>query len=786
MSEGSDIPVKIRVMAVDEATSAFQKASAAAIQYEQKIAAYTQSKGANVTALKSMQGKLATLQATKQQADATMMQARLEERLFQATHTHEQIMLRDLEQRLAVQRQMYQGNAQIQSQLTKTFEAEKAQMAAGGGGMVGGIGKREMRHVLRSGAGMALGQGGGEIGGIASMGIMIGGTAGAAVAGLMLIGEAYKSATEQAKKLAETQKEYNKDLREAAAWSEKETARKTTAWGSKNRERVQQLKEKAAEIHDAAESARLTRGYVDKATAGWARVFTGNSGKEGTEADTTAAGRNNTLIRRREQAANEEAAMREKIAAREEVTGRGNRQEERTARYQQAKIGTMAPGVAKDRAEMKAATEEEALQMKVGHDARRQAITDEHDLAIAAVKRMKHGTEHNKILQSAAKEKADTKYEADLTAADTEAAEDRQSHQVAAGLKEQAFNANLKRQELADQQGAHEATIRATECGFQAEEDAAKSHYDFERKLLVDAGNSTAALDENFHAGTLARQRALDYTLEEMAVHAAQTKMQIENRAATNSLRNDQQGYAAKIQEIKNQRDETNQAIIDKAEIDRKRDPKKAAAIDKQAKLDIQKNKQGANQEILQEGKAHAREVANLEWDTKQQQLETTDKFNVMMLRAGHKFYEADKAEITNHLKEKTAAIQAEADRANALEKDPAKVAAIKADAKAKIERATLDAAGSMKELRDRRLRESLSLALPQGGVSGHLTGSQAISREMNNPGRGMLASLAKEKPPTREQTDKTNGLLEKLVYAMTHNVGGTIESLLGQSYGGN
>ena len=82
MSEGSDIPVKIRVMAVDEATSAFQKASAAAIQYEQKIAAYTQSKGANVQALKSMQGKLLTLQATKQQADATMMQGRLEERLF--------------------------------------------------------------------------------------------------------------------------------------------------------------------------------------------------------------------------------------------------------------------------------------------------------------------------------------------------------------------------------------------------------------------------------------------------------------------------------------------------------------------------------------------------------------------------------------------------------------------------------------------------------------------------------------------------------------------------------
>jgi hypothetical protein len=48
-----------------------------------------------------------------------------------------------------------------------------------------------------------------------------------------------------------------------------------------------------------------------------------------------------------------------------------------------------------------------------------------------------------------------------------------------------------------------------------------------------------------------------------------------------------------------------------------------------------------------------------------------------------------------------------------------------------------------------------------------------------------MLASLAKEKPPTREQTDKTNGLLERLVYAMTHNPGGTVESLLG-SYGGN
>jgi hypothetical protein len=91
-------------------------------------------------------------------------------------------------QRLAVQRELYAGNEKIQGLLTKTYNAEAAQIMAGGGdgggkkGLFGhGLSGRKLVHAGKYAAGATLGSEGGELGGAIGMGLMVGGVAGVAL-----------------------------------------------------------------------------------------------------------------------------------------------------------------------------------------------------------------------------------------------------------------------------------------------------------------------------------------------------------------------------------------------------------------------------------------------------------------------------------------------------------------------------------------------------------------------------------------------------------------------------
>ena len=784
---GDDTPVKIRVMATDETGGAFQKAQAQMDNLSKRAAqlrreaAKEMQVGPSQSAMRKLKiaGSLQTMQQSK--AEELAVRQALQQRLAA-------FKMSKAEELSITQRTMF---ASIESYKKEAVAIEgiakqtSAKLGPGGlnGAMMNGLGMRETRHILRMGGSMALGAGGGEVGSIASMGLMIGGGVGVAVAGLMMIGEGYKASVEQAKKLVEETKEYNKQLRESAAWWAKQTAGPTTSLGGEYRGRAQEMKEKAAEIRDKREADYENMGLPAKSYAGYAILARG---------DNSAYMQGRKKSEDQERMAGLEASYTEHFSKREEKQSVFERGSQRYLATKKLTTATMAPGVARQRQALKDENEAVYTEHSIAARRRMQAVADEHELAVAKAKQQikdegssagkpyGYVSPGEKALYDAERKFAIEKGKAKAEYADVEASDAKD-----AGLKKKALDEELKRSEKADAAGADQAMIGATERGYAAKLDVLKRGQQQELDSFTGTADQRLALVKKQSAETRQLQREEDDALEEMAVHAAQTRLSIANRAAVNVLRNDRQEYAAKIQEIKNQRDETNQAIIDKAEIDRERDPKKAVAIDKQAKLDLQKNKQGANQEILQEAKAHAREVENIEWETKQQQMETADKFNVMMLRAGHKFYEADKAEIENHLKEKTAAIQAEADRAIAANKTNAKQ--IQAGADAKKQAATLDAAAAMKSLQDQRLRESLSLALPQGGVSGHLTGAQAISREMNNPGRALLGGQRKDAlPMSQQQGGDLIKSVNALVDVFRNHPATAVESLLGQEYGGN
>jgi hypothetical protein len=273
------------------AKQANAEAARAVRDYQKQIDKYTQSKGANLPAIKQMEGKLARLQLDQKQAQATVAQTQLEERLFQATHTHEEVLIRDMRERLAVQRQLYAGNEKIQSLLTKTYNAEAAQIMAGGEGGGGklfghGLSGRKIVHAGKYAAGATLGSEGGELGAAIGMGLMVGGVAGVALGGAMLIASAYHQAKERADRLVDSQIKYNKELRESKAWWDKLVDRQNTTSGSQHAARALELEEKAQDIRDEQEAQVKKRGWLESFGEWGARKYIGLTGQEDTHETT--------------------------------------------------------------------------------------------------------------------------------------------------------------------------------------------------------------------------------------------------------------------------------------------------------------------------------------------------------------------------------------------------------------------------------------------------------------------------------------------------------------------
>ncbi len=407
------------------AKQANAEAARAVRDYQKQIDKYTQSKGANLPAIRQMEGKLARLQLDQKAAQATVAQTQLEERLFQATHTHEEVIIRDMKERLAVQRQLYSGNEKIQSLLTRTYNAETAQIMAGGApGGKGESGLRGRERLLRGGrfvAAQAMGSQGGELGEAIGMGLMVGGAAGVALGGAMLIASAYHQAKERADRLVDSQIRYNKELRESKAWWDKLVDRQNTASGSQHAARALELEEKAQDIRDEQEAQVKKRGWLESFGEWGARKYIGLTGQEDTY-ETTGDADARTAKTRALELENEAADHRQE-AERGVKLAIGREANSNTAKITAAMLGTLPQGYSRQRDEILLANENEARASKQRYEDRM------HDLD-------KGNAPHERKVEEQQRRDAEVEAEKKIAALKMEGFENDQKRQDRAGYLE--------------------------------------------------------------------------------------------------------------------------------------------------------------------------------------------------------------------------------------------------------------------------------------------------------------------------------------------------------------
>jgi hypothetical protein len=409
------------------AKQANAEAARAVRDYQKQIDKYMNSPGANLPALKQMEGKLARLQLDQKQAQATVAQTQLEERLFQATHTHEEVLIRDMQERLAVQRELYAGNEKIQSLLTKTYNAEAAQVMAGGG--EGGGGKlfghgltgRKIVHAGKYAAGAMMGSEGGEIGAAIGMGLMVGGVAGVALGGAMMIASAYHEAKARADRLVDSQIRYNKELRESKAWWDKLVDRQNTASGSQHAARALELEEKAQDIRDEQEAQVKKRGWLERFGEWGARKYIGLMGEEDTH-ETTGDADARTARTRALELENEAAEHRQE-AERGVKLSIAREAENNRDKITAARIGTFAPGYDRSRDEILLQNASVARASKQRHEDRM------HDLD-------KGNAPHERKVEEQQRRDAEVEAEKKIAALKMEGFENEQKRQDRAGYLE--------------------------------------------------------------------------------------------------------------------------------------------------------------------------------------------------------------------------------------------------------------------------------------------------------------------------------------------------------------
>ena len=78
-----------------------------------------------------MKGSSPGSSLTRRRCSTAVDLAKLEERLFQATHTHEEVLIRDM-QVAARPAAAHAGNEKMQALLTRVYDAEAVQVTSGG------------------------------------------------------------------------------------------------------------------------------------------------------------------------------------------------------------------------------------------------------------------------------------------------------------------------------------------------------------------------------------------------------------------------------------------------------------------------------------------------------------------------------------------------------------------------------------------------------------------------------------------------------------------------------
>ena len=367
----------------------------------------------------------------------------------------------------------------------KTYQAEAAAITAGGPpekrSLFGnGLSGRKLIHAGKFAAGMALGSEGGEIGSAAGMALMVDGAAGVAVGGVMLIAGAYHNSVEQAKKLNDEQREYEKSVRSTVAWWKDIAQLETTSTGGKYRGQEATFKEAGIESVRKMYDDMKNTSTMDRLGATWSVL----------------AGKGDPLKDRLENQLKDSAEKfkeqdRFKQFAEDEDRLWGKRYTEGSAKsVESAKIGSMSPGPLKERAEREFNLSQQEKEMEQRHaDAlrlidKRQTVASDLGHTDEAEQADKDCEEQIRRLQ----QDRDTFY--------------RKRNEIRKGQE-----AGFRRQELAEKQSADETMIGATERGYAATLDISKSKYDYERNLAIEGGKSTLALDHKYKADVLAIKR---------------------------------------------------------------------------------------------------------------------------------------------------------------------------------------------------------------------------------------------------------------------------------------
>jgi len=332
----------------------------------------------------------------------------------------------------------------------------EGQTKAGGGHWYDAMGgKRIVKQELKYAAAMAVGAHSPEMG-LAVMGLLSGGPAGLAAAGIATVSMLYGKAVESAKQLRDAQEQHTDRLREAAEWARHLYQAPTTRLGGSLRERADSLDKEVLAIEKARRKEQSERGLMDR--------FAEAMEKQWKMGGPTSREERHALEDQDKAAARREAAQRRQQAQLEDqIEGRRRLMDLDIAAHA-AEVGLMEEGPAKRRAVLLAAQAAEGKRFNA------ETLETQRTMAIAG----KSIPEVNVYTRQ------------------------RNAEAAAVERRRLAERQGVLRQEEAEtrkeHQAAVEAEIQATTEGYARERAVLRSKHDWERAEYDRAGRDKTEL----------------------------------------------------------------------------------------------------------------------------------------------------------------------------------------------------------------------------------------------------------------------------------------------------
>ncbi|NLX60496.1 MAG: hypothetical protein GXY74_15580 [Phycisphaerae bacterium] len=257
------------------------------------------------------------------------------DRLYAATHTQQQVELRNLRHHYAQQRLMHRDNARMLSMIDRAYAAERQQIMARAlpettAGGISGATRTLIGTNVRFGASTALGSMGGPLGGIASAALMPGMAGlGGITAGVMVLAAIYQNATRRAEELRQVQREHAAAVYESARAMEEFTAHYASANEAAWSRMAGESEGRSKSALQALEDHRASAGVWDRFSGAFRET--------------------EKLLQSRWIEEGLENLRREEIAAKERTIGIAQRREAMQIEAQSAGLAAMQDGLEKER-----------------------------------------------------------------------------------------------------------------------------------------------------------------------------------------------------------------------------------------------------------------------------------------------------------------------------------------------------------------------------------------------------------------------------------------------------